>query len=96
MGWSQDKVDELLLPVIKRMNARDSQTQKKITQFMPAITTTSPSSSSSGRKRVIKSKRIRNVVARLTAGRSMIVQCRLRTKVYVHSSSVSSTIHDIV
>lgn len=62
MGWSQEKVDEILLPVLKRMNARESQTQKKITQFMSSLP------SPSKQKRTIKSKRIRNVVARLTAG----------------------------
>ena len=65
MGWTQEKVDEILLPVLKRVNARESQTQKKITEFLPTIGPTSPPNR---QKRVIKSRRIRNVVARLTAG----------------------------
>ena len=69
MRWNQDKVDDILLPVLKRMNMRESQTQKKITQFLaPApILTSLPTK----QKRAIKSKRIRNVVARLTTGTSM-------------------------
>ena len=67
MGWSQERVDDLLLPVLKRMNARESQTQKKITEFLPAIGPTSPPASVKQR-RAIKSRRIRNVVARLTTG----------------------------
>ena len=71
MGWSQEKVDEILLPVLKRMNARESQRQRKITQFLPSLPSSSSSpslASPTKQRRSIKSRRIRNVVARLTAG----------------------------
>ena len=71
MGWSQEKVDEMLLPVLKRINARESQRQQKITQFLLSLPSSSSSpslASPTKQRRAIKSRRIRNVVARLTAG----------------------------
>ena len=66
-------MDEILLPVLKRMNARESQRQQKITQFLPS--TSSPSlASPTKQRRSIKSRRIRNVVARLTAGTQAVTQ----------------------
>lgn len=81
MGWRQEKVDEILLPVLKRMNARESQRQPKITQFLPSLPSSSSSSppslaSLTKQRRSIKSKRIRNVVARLTAGMLYNASCR--------------------
>ena len=66
MGWAQDKVDEVLLPVLKRMNTKEP--QKKISHYFSS----SPSSSGSGlqqqqQRKSIKSQRIRNVVASLTS-----------------------------
>lgn len=86
MGWNQEKVDEILLPVLKRMNARESQRQQKITQFLPSLPSTSSSSLSltspgTKQRRSIKSRRIRNVVARLTAGTIMNV-CSVYVLIY--------------
>ena len=61
IGWDQVKVDSSLLPVLKRMNARTSH-QQPITHYMPrALPDVSPQ-----QRKGIKSRRIRNVVARLT------------------------------
>ena len=61
IGWDQIKVDSSLLPVLKRMNARTSH-QQPITHYLPrALPDVGPL-----QRKGIKSRRIRNVVARLT------------------------------
>ena len=67
-------MDEILLPVLKRMNARESQRQQKITQFLPSTSSSSSLASPTKQRRSIKSRRIRNVVARLTAGTQAVTQ----------------------
>ncbi|XP_078612247.1 DNA excision repair protein ERCC-5-like [Branchiostoma floridae x Branchiostoma japonicum] len=52
-GWTTNKTDEVLLPVMKGLKKIDDETQSKITSFFPT---------EAEEKRKIKSKRIRRVV----------------------------------
>ena len=61
IGWKEEKVNEVLLPVLKKMNAKDS-TQTKVTQFFTK--STAPQSTAT-RGKAIKSRRIRNAIARI-------------------------------
>jgi len=64
MGWEQAKVDALLLPLLKRLNSE----QRSLTDFWKKVPAQKEAPA-----RGIKSKRIRNVVARLKNG--MIQSC---------------------
>lgn len=58
IGWSVDKVNQLLLPVLKRINSKGT-AQPKITQF---FTKEGPKIHPS---KAIQSRRLRNAVARI-------------------------------
>lgn len=70
IGWKQEKVNELLLPVLKKINAKPSG-QAKLTQFFP----TGPAAHVSGtlvtgelgggQGRAIRSKRLRCAITRI-------------------------------
>ena len=57
MGWSVEKVDELLLPMMKRMNTK-LRAQPQITQFFPNLPKIH-------QRKAIESRRVRNAVTRI-------------------------------
>ena len=73
IGWSQERTDEILVPVVKDMNRRENEgTQANITQFFGGgVGLGANKSSADGafapRRRVEKSKRMANALGRLHA-----------------------------
>lgn len=73
IGWSQERTDEVLVPVVKDMNRRENEgTQANITQFFGGsvgIGANKPSADGAfaPRRRVEKSKRMTNALGRLHA-----------------------------
>ena len=73
IGWSQERTDEVLVPVVKDMNRRENEgTQANITQFFGGsvgIGANKPSGDGAfaPRRRVEKSKRMTNALGRLHA-----------------------------
>jgi len=67
MGWSSQKVDELLLPVLKRLHVAATGTnkgQQKITQFC-SRPLPRPFQEQGAPRKGIKSRRVRNAVTRI-------------------------------
>ena len=75
IGWSQERTDEVLVPVVKDMNRRENEgTQANITQFFGggvgvgvSASKTSANDSFAPRRRVEKSQRMANALGRLHA-----------------------------
>lgn len=73
IGWSQERTDEVLVPVVKDMNRRENEgTQANITQFFGGgvgLGAAAPSGNDSyaPRRRVEKSQRMANALGRLHA-----------------------------
>ncbi|KAG6985287.1 succinate--CoA ligase [ADP-forming] subunit beta, hydrogenosomal [Physcia stellaris] len=73
IGWSQERTDEVLVPVVKDMNRRENEgTQANITQFFGGsvgVGANKPSADGAfaPRRRVEKSKRMTNALGRLHA-----------------------------
>ena len=73
IGWSQERTDEVLVPVVKDMNRRETEgTQANITQFFGGsvgigANKASADSAFAPRRRVEKSKRMTNALGRLHA-----------------------------
>lgn len=73
IGWTQERTDEVLVPVVKDMNRRENEgTQANITQFFRGgvgvgASTTGANDSFAPRKRVEKSQRMANALGRLHA-----------------------------
>ena len=73
IGWSQERTDEVLVPVVKDMNRRETEgTQANITQFFGGsvgigANKAAADSAFAPRRRVEKSKRMTNALGRLHA-----------------------------
>ncbi|KAL8820056.1 MAG: hypothetical protein Q9191_007596 [Dirinaria sp. TL-2023a] len=73
IGWSQERTDEVLVPVVKDMNRRENEgTQANITQFFGGAvgvgaTRTSEKEAYAPRRRIEKSQRMANALGRLHA-----------------------------
>jgi len=73
IGWSQERTDEVLVPVVKDMNRRENEgTQANITQFFGGgvgvgASTAGANDSYAPRRRVEKSQRMANALGRLHA-----------------------------
>ncbi|KXS21508.1 PIN domain-like protein [Gonapodya prolifera JEL478] len=64
LGWRQEKVDEVVLPIIRTMRQRESEgVQARIDQFLPV----SPDASAAKKIKRLKSKRARKVFKSWTA-----------------------------
>ena len=70
IGWSQERTDEVLVPVIRDMNRRDNEgTQSNITRFFNGAVGVGARANASG-KRDPGSKRMRDAVGKLKAKKS--------------------------
>jgi DNA excision repair protein ERCC-5 len=68
IGWSQERTDEVLVPVIKDMNRREAEgTQSNITKYFQGSVGVGAKEAFAPRQRVQTSKRMVNAVNRLRA-----------------------------
>ncbi|KAH8669493.1 hypothetical protein BGZ60DRAFT_407589 [Tricladium varicosporioides] len=67
IGWSQERTDEVLVPVIRDMNRREAEgTQSNITRYFDGAVGTG-TSAASGKNKDVGSKRMQNAVSKLRA-----------------------------